>query len=148
MKKIIVFLLLLPTLLFSQTITLNEETSLYSFEKINEHNSTVDDLKNNFLTNFEKLSYSNILVTDDFISGENFYSVMIMSTPMQVKYVVRIDFKTDKYKLLINKFTLEDKRWSPVPIENLKSGKKKWIQNINDKLPSIIKSIESINKDW
>lgn len=148
MKKIILFLLLTPYLSLSQTITLNEETSLYSFEKIVKHSNTIDNLKNNFLTNFEKLSYTNILVNDDFISGENFYSVIIMSTPMQVKYNVRIDFKSDKYKILINKFVLEDKRWSPVPLENLKSGKKKWIQNINEKLPSIIKSIENSNKDW
>lgn len=146
MKKVLLLFVLLPMISFSQEkITLNEITALYEYSHVKdfESKSQVDD----FIKNMKTLKYTNIIVDDSSVTGENYFSVMIMSTPLQVHYYVYIDLKETKYKLTINKFVIEDKRWSPVPLENIKSGKDRWISKINENPPKIIKALES-KTDW
>jgi hypothetical protein len=146
MKKFILLLLLFfPFIGSSQEILLNDFTSLYEYSHIKDFQS--DNQINDFERNFKALNYSNVLKDENSISGENYFSVLIMGTPLQVHYFVYLEFKKTKYKISINKFIIEDKRWSPIPIENIKRGKSKWIKKINENIPNIIKSIES-NSDW
>lgn len=144
MKKIILFLLFIPFIGLSQEIQMNEINSLYEFSHIKEStNITINELEKNILA----LKYSNVAKSENTLSGENYFSVIILGTPVQVHYFILIEFKENKYKLNISKFILEDRRWSPVPLENIKSGKSKWIKKINENLPKIIKSIETIS-NW
>ena len=146
MKNLLLLFMILPVLLFSQEkITLNESTSLYQYSLIKEYQSVsqVDNITKNMKT----LNYTNVVVDESSIKGENYFSVIIMGTPMQVNYLVFIDLKESKYKMIITKFIIEDKRWSPVPLENIKSGKNRWIEKINENLPKIIKALES-KSDW
>ena len=144
MKKIVLLFLFIPFIGFSQEIQMNDINSLYEYSHIRDStNTTINELEKNILA----LKYSNIAKSENTLSGENYFSVMILGTPVQVHYFISVEFKENKYKLNISKFILEDRRWSPVPLENIKSGKSKWIKKINENLPKIIKSIETIS-NW
>lgn len=146
MKNFFLLFVLFPIISFSQEkITLNETTSLYEYSHVKNFENVAD--VDNFIKNMKTLNYTNVLIDGSSITGENYFSVMVMSTPLQVHYYVFIDLKETKYKLTINKFVIEDKRWSPVPLENIKSGKNRWISKINENLPKIIKALEAKN-DW
>lgn len=142
MKKILSLFLFLPLIGFTQEIQINDVNSLYEYSHIKE---STNKIINEFEKNILSLKYTNVFKNENSLSGENYFSVMIMGTPVQVHYYVSIEFKENKYKLVINKFILEDRRWSPVPLENIRSGKSKWIGKINENLPKIIKSIETIS---
>jgi hypothetical protein len=142
MKKIALLLLFIPFFGFSQELKLNDVNSLYEYSHIKEStNTTINDIEKNI----SALKYTNIYKSENTISGENYFSVLIMGTPLQVHYYASIEFKENKYKLTINKFIIEDKRWSPIPLENIKTGRSRWIKKINENLPKIVKSIETIS---
>jgi hypothetical protein len=144
MKKIIL-LLLVTSLGYSQEIAMNDMSYLYSYSHVKENEN--QDLIIEFENSLKGLGYSNIQKSENNISGDNFFSVIIMGTPVQVHYFVFLEFQQKKYKLTVNKFVLEDRRWSPVPLENIKNGKSRWIKKINENLPKIITSIEK-KADW
>lgn len=146
MKKLFI-LLLLTSFSYAQELVLNAETNIYEFTKIVESDS-IPFYKESFVKNLRKLNYKNIVVEDSNISAENFYTKIILGTTIQVNYQVLIDFKETKYKLRINKFVMDERRWAPIPLENIKSGKKKWIKNINENLPNIVKALESKLDNW
>ena len=148
MKKILFVFILFTSLGFSQELKLNENTNIYEFSKVYEINSPSDEVVKNLISNFKNLNYTNIISEEDRISAESFYSKLIMGTTLQVKYQVIYEFKDDKYRLLINKFIVDDKRWSPIPLENLKSHTKRWIKDINQNLPIIVKALESSPEKW
>lgn len=141
MKKIILlFLFCISSITYSQEISLNETSSLYSYSHVKD--SSEVNLINTLDTRLKSIGYSNVIKSDSSLSGENFFSVIILGTPVQVHYNVFIEFQETKYKLTVNKFVLEDRRWSPVPLENIKTGKSRWIKKINENLPKILKAIE------
>lgn len=144
MKKIILLTLITFNFAISQEIKLNPNSSIYDYSEINEF--TNSNQINLFESKMRELNFSNISKSETSVSGESYFSILIMGTPLQVKYFVFIDFKENKYKLSISKFIIEDKRWSPVPLENIKSGKSRWISEINKKLPEIIKAIKTESK--
>ena len=141
MKKIVLlFLFCISSITYSQEISLNEISSLYSYSHVKD--SLEVNLINTLDTRLKSIGYSNVIKSDSSLSGENFFSVIILGTPVQVHYNVFIEFQETKYKLIVNKFVLEDRRWSPIPLENIKTGKSKWIKKINENLPKILKAIE------
>lgn len=148
MKKLFLyFLIFVSSSSIAQELVLNSETNIYEFTKVVETDS-IGFYKDMFVKNFRKLNYKNIVVEDSYISAETFYTKIILGTTIQVNYQVLIDFKEDKYKLRINKFVMDERRWAPIPLENIKSGKKKWVANINQNLPIIVKALESKSDNW
>jgi hypothetical protein len=144
MKKMFLLLLIFSSLSYSQKITLNVDSKLYEFQEIKESsNLNLEFIEKKLIS----LGYSDIVTTDSSVIGKNFFSVIIMGTPLQVFYNVEFEFKDNRHRLTIRKFIIDDKRWSPVPLENIKSGKKKWISKINEELPKIINSFND-KSDW
>ena len=144
MKKLFVLLLMVSSFCYSQQITLNKDSKLFEFQEIKENtNFNTESIEKKLIS----LGYTDIVRTDSSVIGKNFFSVIIMGTPLQVFYNVEFEFKDNRHRLSIKKFIIDDKRWSPVPLENIKSGQKKWISKINEELPKIINSFND-KSDW
>lgn len=148
MKTLIFALLILPIGVNSQELSLNEKTSAYDYSKIIEINENRSDVKDDILKNLRDLNYQNVIVETETISADSFYSKLIITTPVNINYHVTIDFKDNKYRLLINRFVLDDGMRAVIPLENLKAHTKRWVKDINKNLPSIIKAIESPIEKW
>jgi len=147
MKKLI-FLLLFPIAIFSQELTLNTGTSIYEYSVVNENLKPKIELIQDFKNKMIELNYSNLIVDENKIIGNNFISFLIMMTTIQVNYQVIIDFKDNKHRILFTRFVVDDKRFSPIPIEDLKKHTKKWVSEINKKLPTSVKAICSPISKW
>lgn len=144
MRKLI--LLFLVTSSFSQEITLNEDLKIYEYAHIKDYSDS--EKIQSFYNQLKELSYYDIELSDDNVKGKNFVTKMIMGSAMEVHYNVIISFKENRYRLLINNFTVKDVRYGSVAIETLKkSSQRRWVAFINEELPMIVKKIETSN-DW
>jgi hypothetical protein len=149
MKKLFFALLMLcSSVSFAQEITLNSETKVFEHEYVKENSESIQNLIQIFESKLKDLNYKDINVTADKITAGNFFSKLIMGTPLEIRYNLTIEFKEGRYKVNFNKFIIEDKRFGSVPLEDIKSGKNKWIKTINEKLPDLISAIESKSKNW
>jgi hypothetical protein len=73
---------------------------------------------------------------------------MIFGSAMEVHYNLLLEFKENRYKLLVNNFKVKDVRYGSVAIETLKKRSTgKWVGFINEELPLIISNIETVD-DW
>ena len=125
-------------------MTFNDATSFYEYSKIKD--TATNGLIANFKNRLETLNYKSVLVTDSAIVGIGFTNHLVMGfATVEIKYVVKLFFKQNRYKLTVTNFILTDKNGSN-PLEGLGSFKKKWIGIIDKKLPDIIKNIETLNK--
>lgn len=147
MKKIL-FLILFPIAIYSQELTLNPDTSIYEYSEVKENSKTKTELIQDYKNKMIELNYFNLIVEDNKITGNNFISFLIMMTTIQVNFQVVIDFKEEKNRILFTRFVVDDKRYSPIPIEDLKKHTKKWVLEINKKLPTIVKAIQSQQTKW
>jgi hypothetical protein len=147
MKKLIV-LLLVPLFSFSQELSLNPDTKVYEYSEVKDLTISSGQLFKNFEDKMIELNYTNVMKTDNKIIGNNFVSFLILMTTVQVNFQTIIEVKDNKYRLLINKFIVDDKRYSPIPIEDLKKYTKRWVTEINKKLPTIVSAIESPITKW
>ncbi|UOX35324.1 hypothetical protein LXD69_07335 [Flavobacterium sediminilitoris] len=149
MKKFILLVLVVfSSGVFAQELILNSETKIYEYEYIKESSETIEFLTSSFESKLNDLNYKDVIFSTDKITSQSFFTKLIMGTPMEIRYNLTIDFKEGKYKVLFNKFIIEDKRFGSVPLEDIKSAKKKWIKTINEKLPDLIAALESKAKDW
>lgn len=149
MKKLFfAFLIVCSSVSFAQEITLNSETKVFEHEYVKENSESTQNLIQIFESKLKGLNYKDINITADKITAGNFFSKLIMGTPLEIRYNLTIEFKEGRYKVNFNKFIIEDKRFGSVPLEDIKSGKNKWIKTINEKLPDLISAIESKSKNW
>lgn len=144
MKKLFILLFLCSSMSFAQQIILNKDSKMYEFQEIKENTTLSSETIEKKMIS---LGFTEIINANNLVIGKNFFSVIIMGTPLQVFYNVEFEFKDDKHRMIIKKFIIDDKRWSPVPLENIKSGQKKWISKINEELPKIINSFNE-KSDW
>lgn len=146
------FILLSITITNAQTsqvdLILNPTTSLYEYSEIQSTDFSTTDFKTHFEKKLALLNFKDIVSSDNTVKGESFISFLIMGTTIQVHYQIFIEYRDGKYKLLINRFVLDDKRWSPIPLEDMKSHTKKWIKEISKKLPPIISALKSPPEEW
>jgi hypothetical protein len=146
--KLLVLFYLFISSVFAQELILNPETKIYEYSEIKETTLSNSDFIKQFDAKMKELSYSDIQISESSISGKNFISFLILTTPVQIHYQVSIEIKDSRYKILFNRFVADDKRYSPIPIEDLKSYTKKWVKKINEKLPTIVNAIQSPVKEW
>jgi len=129
---------------FGQSLSLNETTSFYEYSKIKD--TATNGLINIFKKRLESLNYKEIEVSDSSIVCKGFTNHLVGGfATVEITYVIKLFFKSDRYKLTVTNFILTDKNGSN-PLEGLGSYKKKWIGIIDKKLPEIIKNIEALNK--
>lgn len=141
----ILTLSLLTLFVKGQELSLNESTNFYEYSQIKD--SSNKKLISLLKKRLENLNYNDVTIVENTLSGNGFTSHLVMAfATVEIKYVVKISFKEDRYKLTLTNFILTDKNGSN-PLEGMGSFKKKWISIINKKLPEIIKNIESLNKD-
>jgi len=147
MKKQVLFIVLLFSIVgnaIAQSVVQNETTKVFEYANIKEFTGDTKARIDLFANKFKELNYSNISSSENDIKGESFFTKIIMGTSMEVHYQVFIQFKENKYKIIINKFVIKDQRYGATPIENIsKSSQKRWLEYINENLPTIIKNIES-----
>lgn len=144
MKKLFFIALFCSSISFAQQITLNNNSKMYEFQEIKESTTlSSETIEKKMISS----GYTEITNANNLVIGKNFFSVIIMGTPLQVFYNVEFEFKDNKHRMTIKKFIIDDKRWSPVPLENIKSGQKKWVSKINEELPKIINSFND-KSDW
>ena len=148
MKKLLLFFVFVSSFAFSQQLVLNEITKVYEFTNIAEYNESFENISKRIIKNLKDLNYTNIIVDNDRISAESFYSKLVITTPVKINYQVVFEFKENRYKLLINKFVLDDNIRALIPLENLKSYTKKWVKDINKNLPTIVKALEYSPEKW
>ena len=131
---------------FAQKVELNETTKIYEYSHVKVF---TDDRKSRldlFSVKMKELNYSEVSKSENDITGESFFSKLIMGTAMEIHYQAFIQFKEGRYKLTINKFAIKDQRYGTMPLENLKKkSQERWIELINENLPEIIKNLENID---
>jgi|GEM_PF-3642774 hypothetical protein len=146
--KATIILLLITANLYSQEVKLNEEINLYEYSHVKDLDVEKPAKIDLFLTQLRKLNYTNIESGTDFIKADNFVTKMIFGSAMEVHYNLLLEFKENRYKLLVNNFKVKDVRYGSVAIETLKKrSTRKWVGFINEELPLIISNIETVD-DW
>jgi len=144
MKNVVLFIYVFTFFGFSQELTLNEELNIYNYEVVKDLQITVAERLDIFEKKLKELNYNNIVKDETSIKSESFVTKMIFGSAMEVHYNVYIQFKEDRYKLLLNDFTVNDVRFGKVAIETMKkSSRKRWIGFINKELPQILANIEN-----
>lgn len=140
----IISLFYLVGIVTAQTVTQNENTKVFEYAIVKEFSGDSIARLELFSNKFKELNYSNITITKNDIKGESFFTKIITGTSMEIHYQVLIQFKQNKYRILINKFVIKDQRYGATPLENIgKSSQKRWIEYINENLPTIVKNIEN-----
>lgn len=139
MKQISLLVLLLTSSLFFAQVELkfDEQKSLFTYSSDVKTSITEQDL----VFKLKTLGFTDISNERNHVFCKGYFSKIIMMTSLQVHYSIIIRYENNNVNFYISNFVIDDKRFSPVPLENIKSGKKRWISEINEKLPSIIKSI-------
>ena len=146
--KATIILLLITANLYSQEVKLNQEINLYEYSHVKNLDVEKSAKIDLFLTQLRKLNYTNIESGTDFIKADNFVTKMIFGSAMEVHYNLLLEFKENRYKLLVNNFKVKDVRYGSVAIETLKKRSTgKWVGFINEELPLIISNIETVD-DW
>ena len=146
--KATIILLLITASLYSQELKLNQEINLYEYSHVKNLDVEKSAKIDLFLTQLRKLNYTNIESGTDFIKADNFVTKMIFGSAMEVHYNLLLEFKENRYKLLVNNFKVKDLRYGSVAIETLKKRSTgKWVGFINEELPLIISNIETVD-DW
>lgn len=151
MKKksaLMLFLLGISLASFSQKLSLNESTNFYEFSKVVKAKDSL--IKDKFLKRFKAINLKNIKDQSTSITGKAETTLFSVGYPVPINYKVKIEFKENRYKLVLTNFVLTDQRGNG-PLESLGSYKKRWIKKINKKLPEIISNIEKVNnksEDW
>lgn len=139
---------MISTFTFGQELSKNAETGIYEFSKIinSDQSVTIETFEKKLL----RLNYSDIITTENSLSSEGTFTHLVMGNfPVEIKYRLIVSFKESKHKILLTRFIVSDQKAIPVPLEDLKSHTKKWIKNINKKLPDILKALESNdNSGW
>lgn len=126
-----------------QSLSLNEITSFYEYSKIKD--TTTNGLVVKFKKRLESLNYKDIEISDSSITCKGFTNHLVMGfATVEIRYVIKLFFKSDKYKLTVTNFILTDKNGSN-PLEGLGSFKRKWIGIIDKKLPEIVLKIDTLN---
>ena len=143
MRKVIVLLtIFISTNFYSQKLALNKPTNFYQFSKVVEVES--DSINKKFTKRFKQINLKDIEISEKSIKGTGVTSHLTLGVVIAIKYIVKVEFKKNKYKLTLTNFLLEDQRGKH-PLEGLKSYKKRWVKRINKKLPEIISNIEKLN---
>jgi len=146
--KATIILLLITASLYSQELKLNQEINLYEYSHVKNLDVEKSAKIDLFLTQLRKINYTNIESGTDFIKADNFVTKMIFGSAMEVHYNLLLEFKENRYKLLVNNFKVKDLRYGSVAIETLKKRSTgKWVGFINEELPLIISNIETVD-DW
>jgi hypothetical protein len=146
--KATIILLLITASLYSQEVKLNQEINLYEYSHVKNLDVEKSAKIDLFLTQLRKLNYTTIESGTDFIKADNFVTKMIFGSAMEVHYNLLLEFKENRYKLLVNNFKVKDVRYGSVAIETLKKrSTRKWVGFINEELPLIISNIETVD-DW
>lgn len=136
MKKAILFILF-TVFAYSQELVFNDALSLY------EYKYSVGELsKDHFFKKFNELNYESVIEYDDELIAEGFFSSSITGFIVKIKYTVFIKFSTGATNIRFSKFVLNDHNQVPSPLEDIPYTKKKWIKRINEKLPSLIRSLQ------
>ena len=149
--KVAVFVsVLLVNFTYAQEVELNHKTKLNEYSCVETFNGSMTDQIELLKGNLQSLGYDHIESSSSKVRGENFFSKIITGTSMEVHYQVLLLFKEDRYKLIVNGFTIKDQRYGSVKLESLrKKSQARWIALINEKLPSIINNIKEIpSDDW
>lgn len=145
MKKVIFILCALFAIsLQAQELKLNSETKVFEYDYVKESSNNTEW----FINKLKELDYRDVTISEERITAGSFFSKIILSTPIEIQYKIVVDFKEGKYRVTFNKFVLKDQRFGMVPLEDVRSGQKRWIKTINEKLPELISAIESKGKDW
>lgn len=131
---------------FAQKVELNETTKIYEYSHVKDFTDDIKSRLDLFSVKMKELNYSEVSKSENDITGESFFSKLIMGTAMEIHYQAFIQFKEGRYKLTINKFAIKDQRYGTMPLENLKKkSQERWIELINENLPEIIKNLENID---
>ncbi len=148
-KIIKIFLFLIPVLIYSQELALNNENNFYEFSKVAKSNEKM--LIEKFHNRFNEINLNNISQTDNKLIAKGFTNHLVSGFAIvEIRYKVIVMFKENRYKLTLTNFSLKDVN-GEIPLEGAKSFKNKWIKKINKKLPEIIKNIENLQTtqdDW
>ncbi|TSE05209.1 hypothetical protein [Aquimarina algiphila] len=142
-------ILLFSISIYSQKLQLNEKNNFFQFSKVVNH--TDEKIAEQFYNRFQKINLTEITESKNNISGIGVTNHLVMGFALvEIFYKVKIDFKPNKYRLVLTNFKLKDKNGT-TPLEGSGSFKRGWIKKINKKLPEIIQNIENINSkddDW
>lgn len=133
---------------YGQEITLNESTNFYEYSFVKD--SIGNDLMKKFENRLRALNYKEISILENSISGKGFTNYLVGGfATVEITYVVKINFKENRFKMTFTNFVVADKNGSN-PLEGLGSYKKNWIKIINEKLPDIVKNVRNLKNedDW
>jgi len=152
MKNLLIIscLCLLNINAISQKITISNSSKKYEYSHVKEFEGNVGDRLTLFEKKMNELNYSNVNSSDNQIKGESFITKVLTGTAMEVHYNLVIQLKEGRYRLAVNDFTIKDQRFGTYILEDLKErSQKRWVSFINEKLPDIIKNVESkVDEDW
>lgn len=145
MKAFILSIIILGSMSANpQILNISSDSGLYEWSEVYQASDVQDKIESQLRrTNYEILTSS-----QDLIEAKGLASHMVGGfAPVEINYKVLVQFKEGRYKLTLTAWYLNDGR-ANTRLEDLKGATKKWLKIINEKLPSIITSINNYdNKD-
>jgi len=137
MKHMLFFALLLISFNAVSQVTFNEDKNLFQYEFTEQTINYSTDIKEIKLI---ELGFDEIKKIDNVVYGKSFFTKMIYGSAMEIHYTI----KFENEKIIFSNFKINDVRYGRVALEELKkTAQKKWINEIDSRIPDVIRKLNN-----
>lgn len=135
MRVILILLLFTSFSVLGQNLVLNSTNNKY------EYSSTLKNLQNVQTLQSKLLELGYTPTTTPNIFQSSFTHLVMGSFPVEINYYLIIKETDSVINYTFTNFKVNDQSKMLIPLEDLRSYKKKWIKNIDKKLPSLVSQL-------